>query len=166
MKKRSPLAVGFSLSAFVFPLLSQEAPKAPAEGTLTAFTDRNAKDVATQVNRLTQEVFRLKTELNVLTFRQEYGDRIKMQRISYPASTADKEAIPGYIFTPAGLAAGKKLPALVMVHGGNHIQLSHDWFPWIAEAIKRGYAVIYPEYRGSSGHDGSCHDIAALQLTT
>ena len=24
-----------------------------------------------------------------------------------------------------------------MVHGGNHIQLSDEWFPYIAEAVKR-----------------------------
>ncbi|MBI5768892.1 MAG: S9 family peptidase [Verrucomicrobia bacterium] len=142
----------------LFVVAQEPAAKAPAEGTLTIFTDRNAKDVPTQVNRLTQEVFMLKTELNVLTFRQEYGDRIKMQRVSFPANTADKEAIPAYLFTPAGLAAGKKLPALVMVHGGNHIQLTHEWFPWIAEAVRRGYAVIYPEYRGSSGHDETIYE--------
>ena len=70
------------------------AAKAPAEGALTTFTDRNAKDVPTQVARLTQEVFKLKTELIVFNFRQEYADRIGMQRVSYPANTADKEAIP------------------------------------------------------------------------
>jgi len=135
-------------------LYSQEpAAKPPAEGTLTQFLDRNAKDVAPQVARLTQEVFLQKTELSVISFRQEYGERVKMQRVWYPANTADHEAIPAYIFTPVGLIAGKKLPAIVMVHGGNHIQLSDEWFPWIAEAVKRGYCVLYPEYRGSSGHD-------------
>jgi len=160
MKNRFPFAatVGISLIALAVPLLAQDAPKAPAEGTLTTFTNRNARDVETQVNRLTQEVFMLKTELNVFTFRQEYGDKIKMQRVSYPATTADKEVIPGYIFTPAGLAAGKKLPALVLVHGGNHIQLTNEWFSWIAEAVKRGYTVIYPEYRGSSGHDETIYE--------
>ena len=134
-------------------LLAQEPAKAPAEGTLTQFLDRNSSAVGPQVARLTQEVFLLKTELNVLTFRSEYGDRIKLQRVWYPANTADHEAIPGYIFTPKDLPAGKKLPAIVMVHGGNHIQLSDEWFPYIAEAVKRGYVVLYPEYRGSSGYD-------------
>ena len=129
------------------------AAKAPAEGALTQFLDRNSKDVAPQVARLTQEVFLLKTELNVVSFRQEYGDRVKLQRVWFPANTADHEAIPGYIFTPVGLATGKKLPAIVMVHGGNHIQLSDEWFGYIAEAVKRGYVVLYPEYRGSSGYD-------------
>src|SRR3989442_4611700 len=73
---------------------AQDAAKAPAEGALTNFSDRNAKDVPQQVNRLTQEVFLLKAELTLLAFRQEFGDRIKVQRVWLPTSTADKEAIP------------------------------------------------------------------------
>ncbi len=134
------------------------AVKAPVEGAITNFLDRNAKDTAGQVARLTQESFLLKTELTVIAFRQEYGERIKMQRVLFAANTADKEAIPAYIFTPVGLTAGKKLPGLVMVHGGNHIQLTAGWFPWIAEAVQRGYAVIYPEYRGSSGYEETIYE--------
>jgi dipeptidyl aminopeptidase/acylaminoacyl peptidase len=151
--KKIPLILACVAAGAAFALRAQEPAKAPSEGALTQFLDRNSKDVAPQVARLTQEVFLLKTELNVLSFRSDYGDRVKLQRVWYPANTADHEAIPGYIFTPVGLAAGKKLPAIVMVHGGNHIQLSDEWFPWIAEAVRRGYVVLYPEYRGSSGYD-------------
>ena len=156
MKHRPTLS--FILALFSLPLVAQDAGKSPAEGALTVFTDRNAKDVPTQVARLTQEVFKLKTELIVSNFRQEYTDRIRMARVSYPANTADKEAIPGYIFTPGKMPAGKKLPAIVMVHGGNHIQLAAEWFPWIAAAVERGYVVMYPEYRGSSGHDETIYE--------
>ena len=159
MKIMSRLLFFASLVVFALrPAHAQDAAKAPTEGTLTQFLDRNSKDVAPQVARLTQEVFLLKTELNVLTFRSEYADRVKMQRVWYPANTSDHEAIPGYIFTPVGLAAGKKLPAIVMVHGGNHIQLSDEWFTYIAEAVSRGYVVMYPEYRGSSGYDETIYE--------
>lgn len=155
-----PPRLPWLLLACAAPLAAQDpaAPKAPAEGTLTQFLDRNSKEVGPQVARLTQEVFILKTELIVSNFRQEYGERVRMQRVSFPANTADKEAIPGYLFTPAKMTAGKKSPALVMVHGGNHIQLSADWFPWIAAAVERGYIVMYPEYRGSSGHDETIYE--------
>jgi dipeptidyl aminopeptidase/acylaminoacyl peptidase len=146
-------ALTLSASAVLHAQDGSSPAKLPAEGTLTPFLDRNSNAVAPQVARLTQEVFLLKTELMVLTFRSEYGDRVRMQRTWFPATTADHEAVPCYIFTPVNLAAGKKLPALVMVHGGNHIQLSDEWFPWIAEAVRRGYVVFYPEYRGSSGYD-------------
>jgi dipeptidyl aminopeptidase/acylaminoacyl peptidase len=149
--KNFRFALVFGFSAPIVAALAQEA--APKEGTLTQFLDRNSTAVAPQVARLTQEVFLLKTELMVLTFRSEYGDRVAMHRIWYPASTGDHEAIPGYVFTPKEMPAGKKYPGIVMVHGGNHIQLSDEWFPYIAEAVKRGYVVLYPEYRGSSGYD-------------
>ena len=122
------------------------------EGTLNKFLDRESKEVTGQLALMQQEVYQLKTELQVLAFRQEYGDRIALRRVMFPANTADREAIPGYIFTPKTLAAGKKYPGLVMVHGGNHVQLTGEWFPWIVGAIERGYVVLFPEYRGSSGH--------------
>src|SRR5258708_3858248 len=115
MKNILPLSLAIVTS--MLSLHAQEpagGAKTPAEGSLTQFLDRNSKDVARQVARLTQEVFLLKTELNVLTFRSEYGDRVKLQRAWFPATTSDHEAIPAYIFTPVGLAAGKKLPAIVM----------------------------------------------------
>ena len=140
------------LSLFAAALHAQDAAKAPPEGTLQSHINYNPKDVTEQLTLVIQEVYRLKTELTVSNFRQEYADRIKMQRVDYPASTADHEAIPGYVFTPVKMPAGKKLPALLMLHGGNHTQLADIWFPWIAAAVERGYVVMYPEYRGSSGH--------------
>ena len=106
MKKTLLLTLGCTVLAHPALRAQEPAAKAPAEGALTTFTDRNAKDVPTQVARLTQEVFKLKTELIVSNFRQEYADRIRMQRVSYPANTADKEAIPGYLYTPAKMPAG------------------------------------------------------------
>ena len=157
------LRISFAVVSSLLALRAQEpaaagAAKLPAEGTLTQFLDRNSSAVGPQVARLTQEVFMLKTELNVLTFRSEYGDRVKMERVWFAANTSDHEAIPGYIFTPKDLPAGKKLPAIVMVHGGNHIQLSDEWFPWIGQAVSKGYVVMYPEYRGSSGYDETIYE--------
>lgn len=158
--KRIRLIAIVTIACAPFCLSAQEAaaPKSPTEGTLTAFMDRNSKEVAPQVARLTQEVFMLKTELIVSNFRQEYGDRIRMQRVAFPANTADREAIPGYVFTPVKMTAGKKHAALVLVHGGNHIQLTAEWFPWIAAAIERGYVIMFPEFRGSSGHDETIYE--------
>jgi dipeptidyl aminopeptidase/acylaminoacyl peptidase len=48
---------------------------------------------------------------------------------------------------------GKPLPAVVLVHGGPHIR-GTEW-AWHAEAqflASRGYVVIEPEYRGSTGY--------------
>jgi dipeptidyl aminopeptidase/acylaminoacyl peptidase len=45
----------------------------------------------------------------------------------------------------------RKLPAVVLPHGGPE---AHDWlgFDWFAQALaSQGYAVIQPQFRGSSG---------------
>ncbi len=133
------------------------AQEPAVEVSPTNHLDREAKDTAGQLAYMLQEVLLLKTELVVSNFRQEYGDRIRMKRVSFPTTAPERESIPGYIFTPKDMPAGKKYPGLVMVHGGNHTQLSESWFDLIEEAVRRGYVVMYPEYRGSSGHGESIY---------
>jgi len=120
--------------------------------------DREAKDTGGKLAYMLQEILLLKTELVVSNFRQEYGDRVRLKRVSFPALAPERLSIPGYLFTPKDMPAGKKHPGLVMVHGGNHTQLSEEWFAWIEEAVRRGYVVVYPEYRGSSGHGEEIYD--------
>lgn len=62
----------------------------------------------------------------------------------------DGTEVPAYLTLPPG-SAGKNLPALVMPHGGPG---SRDvWgFDWLAQFFAaRGFAVIQPEFRGSTG---------------
>lgn len=73
-----------------------------------------------------------------------------MRAISYPA--ADGTRIPAYLTLPVGAASAKGLPAIVLPHGGPSYrdQWSFDWLPQFFAA--RGYAVIQPQYRGSTGY--------------
>ncbi len=63
----------------------------------------------------------------------------------------DGTMIPGYLTLPVG-SSGKKLPAIVMPHGGPSAR--DEWgFDWLVQYYaNRGYAVIQPNYRGSSGY--------------
>ncbi|MEO7496209.1 MAG: alpha/beta fold hydrolase, partial [Massilia sp.] len=68
----------------------------------------------------------------------------------------DGLAIPALLTVPAG-AAERGLPLVVLVHGGPFVN-GHPW-GWHAESqflASRGYAVLEPEYRGSTGH-GNAH---------
>jgi dipeptidyl aminopeptidase/acylaminoacyl peptidase len=69
--------------------------------------------------------------------------------ISYPA--ADGTMIPGYLTLPPG-GTGKNLPAIVMPHGGPDAR--DEWgFDWLAQFFAhRGYAVLQPNFRGSTGY--------------
>lgn len=64
---------------------------------------------------------------------------------------ADGTEVPAYLTLPPG-SSGKNVPALVMPHGGPSSR--DEWgFDWLAQFFaNRGYAVLQPNYRGSSGY--------------
>ena len=59
--------------------------------------------------------------------------------------------IPGYLTIPPG-SDGRNLPAIVMPHGGPSSR--DEWgFDWLVQFFAvRGFAVLQPNYRGSSGY--------------
>ena len=99
-----------------------------------------------------QGMYQEQLDVTVVQFLLLYGSRIHMDRTYFPANTSDHEMIPGYVFTPANMAKGSKRPGLVMVHGGFHEKLDWRFFKLIDEAVSHGYAVVFPEYRGSTGY--------------
>jgi len=66
-------------------------------------------------------------------------------------TVADGTAIPAYLTLPPG-SNGKGLPAIVMPHGGPGAR--DEWgFDWLAQFFaNRGYAVLQPNFRGSTGY--------------
>lgn len=79
-------------------------------------------------------------------------DRVAPVRsIRYAA--ADGLEIPGYLTMPPGKKDARGLPLVVLPHGGPE---SHDgrWFDWWSQALaSRGYAVLQPNFQGSTGYD-------------
>ncbi|HEX6374510.1 MAG TPA: S9 family peptidase [Allosphingosinicella sp.] len=59
--------------------------------------------------------------------------------------------IPAVLTLPAGVEA-KGLPLIVMPHGGPFARDSEEWDWWSQFLADRGYAVVQPNYRGSSGY--------------
>ena len=57
-----------------------------------------------------------------------------------------------YIFLPKNLEKKGKLPLLVFPHGGVHSDFSTYYVHIVREMMGQGYAVIAPEYRGSTGY--------------
>jgi dipeptidyl aminopeptidase/acylaminoacyl peptidase len=66
-------------------------------------------------------------------------------------TVSDGTAIPAYLTLPPG-SSGKNLPAIVMPHGGPDAR--DEWgFDWLAQFFaNRGYAVLQPNFRGSTGY--------------
>ncbi len=88
----------------------------------------------------------------LLASREQLADTVlsPVTAVSYPA--ADGTMIPGYLTLPPGRKDAKGLPAIVMPHGGPSAR--DEWgFDWLAQYFAQtGYAVLQPNYRGSSGY--------------
>ena len=75
------------------------------------------------------------------------GDLSQVSYIGYHA--ADGLEIPAYLTLPAGRPA-KNLPLIVLPHGGPAAS-DGPQFDWLAQGIaSRGYAVLQPQFRGST----------------
>ncbi|BDE06126.1 peptidase S9 [Vulcanimicrobium alpinum] len=72
-----------------------------------------------------------------------------MTPISFQAR--DGLTIHGYLTTPAGVEA-KRLPAIVLVHGGPWVRDEWGYNSTVQWLANRGYAVLQPNYRGSTGY--------------
>ncbi|MBC3918725.1 S9 family peptidase [Undibacterium sp. CY18W] len=71
------------------------------------------------------------------------------EMLRYPAR--DGLEIPAYLTLPVN-GNGKNLPTIVLVHGGPYVRGGHwNWNPQVQFLASRGYAVIEPDFRGSTG---------------
>lgn len=76
---------------------------------------------------------------------------VDFKKITYRSSVGDMD-IPAYLFQPLNKRGAKGHAAMVWVHGGVHGDWSATYWPFIREAVERGYVIICPEYRGSTGY--------------
>lgn len=79
------------------------------------------------------------------------------QKVTYRSRIGDMD-IPAYVYQPLEKRGPHGHAALIWVHGGVHGNWSHTYWPFIKEAVDRGYVVIAPEYRGSTGYGAEHHN--------
>ena len=74
--------------------------------------------------------------------------------------TRDGATLEQYQCLPAGAGPGHKVPLVVLAHGGPWVRDTPAFNPIVQFLVSRGYAVIQPQFRGSTGyspdisHDG------------
>lgn len=76
-------------------------------------------------------------------------DLAKVTPIKYPSS--DGLMIPAYLTLPKGVEA-KNLPLIVFPHGGPWARDYWSYNPYLQFLANRGYAVLSPNFRGSTGY--------------
>jgi dienelactone hydrolase len=77
-------------------------------------------------------------------------------KVTYRSSVGDFD-IPAYLFQPLQKRGPRGHAAMIWVHGGVHGNWAITYFPFVKEAVQRGYVVIAPEYRGSTGYGEKLH---------
>ena len=116
-------------------------------GTTTRPADLHVVEVAS--GRTTQ-----------LTFSMPEGVReeqlVRPRKITYPS--ADGLTISAYLYEPRGVPAGARAPGIMWIHGGPTSQFSDSYQPQVQYFAQRGYAVLLPNIRGSSGYGKAFED--------
>src|SRR5690349_18811630 len=90
-----------------------------------------------------------------LTLQYQSRDKLNraylasMKPVKYPSS--DGLEIPAYLTLPKGVAA-KNLPAVILPHGGPWARDSWGYNAFAQFLANRGYAVLQPNFRGSTGY--------------
>ena len=91
-------------------------------------------------------------------YAARFRGTVDFQKITYKSS-ADGMEIPAYLFAPMNKRGPRGHAAMVWVHGGVHGNWDQSMLPFVREAVERGYVIITPDYRGSTGH-GDTHHMA------
>lgn len=79
------------------------------------------------------------------------------KHIRYQAS--DGVSIPAVLYSPSDLPENAKAPAMVIVHGGPTGQFFRNFDPFVQVLADRGYIVLQPNIRGSTGYGVEFRDM-------
>ncbi len=69
------------------------------------------------------------------------------QEITY--SGLDGTPVPALLFVPQ---VSEPAPAVLIIHGGPDWLFEMTWYPLMAHMVSRGWVVLAPNYRGSTGY--------------
>jgi dipeptidyl aminopeptidase/acylaminoacyl peptidase len=84
-----------------------------------------------------------------------------MRAVSY--RSRDGLTIHGYLTTPPGIPA-RKLPMVLLVHGGPWARDTYGYDPETQLLANRGYAVLQVNYRGSTGYGKEFYNAAVREF--
>lgn len=79
----------------------------------------------------------------------EYADFGALQEVAYPG--IDGRLVPALLYKPSS-GSKKPAPAVIYIHGGPNWLARAAWDPAILHMVSRGWTVLAPNYRGSTGY--------------
>ncbi|HET8999404.1 MAG TPA: S9 family peptidase [bacterium] len=69
--------------------------------------------------------------------------------VVYPSF--DGTPVAGFVYLPANAERSRSHPAIVYPHGGPTAQFTNGWVPQVQFLTSRGFVVMAPNFRGSTG---------------
>lgn len=135
--------------------LGKALPQTPSIAIVDASEDENRLLIRADGDTIPGRYFvfdRAARKLEQLILsRPELANVVLATVKSVDVRAADGTMIPAFLTLPPS-SSGKGLPAIVMPHGGPEAR--DEWgFDWYAQYYaNRGYAVLQPNFRGSSGY--------------
>jgi proline iminopeptidase len=78
------------------------------------------------------------------------GDLVEPVIVRVPSF--DDRLVPAFLFEPEGVAPAAGRPGLAIVHGGPESQFAAHWRPLVQYFVRRGWTVVAPNVRGSTGY--------------
>lgn len=81
-----------------------------------------------------------------------YGPPLANEPDPPPSGPGNPFKFYAYLFTPREAFEGRRLPLLVLPHGGVHADFTTYHTHIVRELVAQGYIVVAPEYRGSTGY--------------
>jgi dipeptidyl aminopeptidase/acylaminoacyl peptidase len=86
---------------------------------------------------------------------QSLPDTIDRSEFVSPSSirytSDDGLDVPALLYVPRDFSPLNPRPSLIYIHGGPTAQQMNEWYPSIQHLVSRGYVVVAPNYRGSTG---------------
>jgi dipeptidyl aminopeptidase/acylaminoacyl peptidase len=122
--------------------------------------------VSSQQHRLDE----LERQVDTLLWHTRLGDVAEIDQISYTSLPARVEPNPtaqgagnpliiqALTFVPKRLDRSKRHPLIVFAHGGVHSNFGSSYLGIVRELMEQGYAVIAPDYRGSTGYGSTFYN--------
>jgi dipeptidyl aminopeptidase/acylaminoacyl peptidase len=77
------------------------------------------------------------------------------EKVTYRSGSFE---IAGYLYKPATIAPGEKLPGIMYIHGGPTAQFSDNYQAQVQFFVQQGYVLLLPNIRGSSGYGRAFED--------
>jgi dipeptidyl aminopeptidase/acylaminoacyl peptidase len=156
---RRKLACGLIVVALLIPSAARSQQR---EGSKSTDPLQERIERLEETLRLTEEKLDRHIDANMLFHRLEDIADVDQGKFTGPPPRVIKNptgqgagnpvVISAYTFVPRRDNAAGKIPLIVYVHGGVHARFDSNSVHIIRELVQQGYAVVAPDYRGSTGY--------------